>query len=197
MGGNWAKVKRKCDEILRPERYYRLSVPLRLPANPHLRQFFRPKALPGWALFVWAIAGHMSTLQFVVDSVVRVQHWLGPVLPWLSSPWGRFYAFTFGLVWLSAIAWGPKAATHPWSDSEMSPFDLEILQLLAQDFRSYHAQEVASAFRLTIQRAQYQLEKLERSGDAHCSLRDLTRITNNAYAITAKGRQTLVRLRLM
>jgi hypothetical protein len=81
----------------------------------------------------------MSTLQFVIDFVVRVQHWLAPVLPWLSSPWGRFYSLIFGLVWLSAIAWGPKAATHTWSDSEMSPFDLEVLQVLAEDFRSYHA----------------------------------------------------------
>jgi hypothetical protein len=160
------------------------------------RGLFKPRAIPGWAFFAWAVAGHMSTLQFSIGIVKHLGTWLQPVLPWLMSPGGRFYSLIFGLVWLSAIAWGPKP---PAKDDGLTALDLAVLRFLVQDLKSYRVVEIASAFSMPMQRASYQIDRLVKSGDVRRDGFDILDPLGglSTYSITAKGRDALVQRQLL
>jgi predicted ArsR family transcriptional regulator len=95
----------------------------------------------------------------------------------------------FGLVWLSAIVWGPE------DTGKLSGDDVKALLILASGFRDQRAGEIASAMSVTPQKALFHIDRLKELGYAHRSVLDLA--GNHAYAITAEGRAALVKRKLL
>lgn len=144
----------------------------------------------GVGAIVWALIGHASTVQFVLESSGWLRGLLPPVVPWLTSPWGRVFMGILGLVWLSLIAWKQE------SDTGLTGDDLRALRILGSELRPFHMHELAGALSITRQQAMFHVDRLLASGHAHRGSIDLLR-GDHGYEITAKGRDTLVKRGLL
>jgi hypothetical protein len=96
----------------------------------------------------------------------------------------------FGLVWLSAIDWGPEDA------GKLSGDDLKALQILGSDFKNFRARELASAMSKSPQQALSHIDQLKKLAYARLSVNDIV-MGDHAYATTAEGRAALVKRKLL
>ena len=90
----------------------------------------------------------------------------------------------------------PNTVPDIHDDSVPGGDDLMALQILGSEFRGYRVGELATALSVPKQKAQYHLDRLSTSGNAHRSVLDLLS-GDHAYAISPKGREILVKRGLL